>query len=317
MSRCPAEGTLSLVQSQGATRLKKTVPVAPVQWCSEHIMDDLVRDLPASALVLDLGASGGSFSYASTPARVMALDVAFPANPQETWARTLADSRSLPLKKNVVDVVVCNHTLEHFEDYEASIREIDRVLKPGGFLWAAVPDGFSLDDRFYRYMFEGGGHVNRFSLHSFVFTVESQTALRAQRYKKLHTGFVYLNPPDPVKIQYYPNRAQILGRIPVRLLRAILRWLNYLVRICDRLFGTQWSHYGWGIVFGSSKQQDSSQLSDLKNLASVPEDLNVCFSCGAGHPLPPLLNKLKRSLLWKTYVCPSCGTRNLFVRGES
>ncbi len=280
-------------------------------------MDDLVRDLPASALVLDLGASGGSFSYASTPARVIALDVAFPPHPQESWARTLADSRSLPIKEGVVDVVVCNHTLEHFEDYEASIREIDRVLKPDGFLWAAVPDGFSLDDKFYRYMFEGGGHVNRFSLRSFVSTIESQTGLRARRYKKLHTGFVYLNPPDPLKIQYYPERAQILGRLPARLLRAGLRWLNYLVRICDRLLGTQWSHYGWGVVFGCLKRQDNANLSDLKSLDSMPEDLNVCFSCGAGHPLPTLVNNLKRSLLWKIYVCPSCGNRNLFVRGRS
>ena len=281
---------------------------------SRKTMDDLVRDLPASALVLDLGARGGSFAYANTPARVIALDVSFPPSPQESWARILADSGSLPLIGKVVDVVVCNHTLEHFENYEASIREINRVLKPGGVLWAAVPDGFSLDDRFYRYMFEGGGHVNRFSLASFLSAIEYQTNLRAQRYKKLHTGFVYLNPPDPINIQYYPERAQILGRLPGSLLKAALRWLNYLVRICDRLIETNWSHYGWGVVFSRSPEAES-RLSEVPDLPSMTADFNVCFSCGAGHPLPTLVNDLKRFLLWKIYVCPSCGTRNLFVRG--
>lgn len=37
------------------------------------------------------------------------------------------------------DRVECHHTLEHVKDIEATLREIARVLKPGGLLFAEVP----------------------------------------------------------------------------------------------------------------------------------------------------------------------------------
>ncbi len=273
-------------------------------------MDDLVRGLPKGAKVLDLGAGGGSFSYRSTEADVLAVDLAFPSGAQPCFARLTADSRALPFRDGSLDVVVCNHTLEHFEEIDAAVAEIDRLLKEGGHLWVAVPDGFLFDDWLYRRLFEGGGHVNRFSLESLIGRVESGTGLRAVRYKKLHSGFVYLNPPDPAKLPYYPPPARRLARIPPRFLEAGVRWLNWLTRKTDRLLGTRTSQYGWGVVFrrvpaGAASPQPKE----------MPADFNVCHACGAGHvesSLTPLLRR--RALLWKFYDCPSCGKPNLFVR---
>lgn len=38
------------------------------------------------------------------------------------------------------DLVICNHVLEHVEDDGAALRELVRVLKPGGCLFLTVPD---------------------------------------------------------------------------------------------------------------------------------------------------------------------------------
>ena len=271
-------------------------------------MDHLVRPLSPAAVVLDLGAGPGSFSYAATEARVLAVDVDFPDAAQGAWARVLGDSGAIPLGEETVDVVVCNHTLEHFPDCRQAIREIDRVLRPGGSLWVAVPDSGCLDDRLYRFLFLGGGHVNCFSLASLVEAIETGTRLRTRSCKKLFTGFVYLNPPDPGKVQYYPPRAQLLARIPSRLLRTLLCWMNYAVRLVDRLLRTRLSQYGWGLVV-RREDNSSGPVTDLARLRMEAGDANVCFACGAGHVEATL--KPFRVLFRTCYECPNCGTRNL------
>ncbi len=42
------------------------------------------------------------------------------------------DVQQIPLESNFVDVIICNHLLEHVEDDRKAMRELHRVLKPGG-----------------------------------------------------------------------------------------------------------------------------------------------------------------------------------------
>lgn len=46
------------------------------------------------------------------------------------------DITSIPHTDNAFDVVFCSHVLEHVPDDRAAMREIMRVLKPGG--WAVI-----------------------------------------------------------------------------------------------------------------------------------------------------------------------------------
>lgn len=46
---------------------------------------------------------------------------------------------SIPLEDHSVDCVFASHVLEHIHDIISAMREIHRVLKPGGYLVAAVP----------------------------------------------------------------------------------------------------------------------------------------------------------------------------------
>ena len=50
------------------------------------------------------------------------------------------ECRSIPLKAQSVDVVVSFETIEHLEEHEVFMRDIRRVLKPGGLLIISSPD---------------------------------------------------------------------------------------------------------------------------------------------------------------------------------
>lgn len=53
------------------------------------------------------------------------------------------DALHLPLHDGSVDKIVCSEVLEHVPDDEGCIRELKRVLKPGGGLAISVPTRFS------------------------------------------------------------------------------------------------------------------------------------------------------------------------------
>jgi len=56
-----------------------------------------------------------------------------------------ADILNLPFADNSFDVVFCNHVLEHIEDDAKAMRELFRVLKPGGFGVFQVPQDIDRD----------------------------------------------------------------------------------------------------------------------------------------------------------------------------
>lgn len=44
-----------------------------------------------------------------------------------------------PIEDNSFDVLICNHLIEHVDDFILMVREFFRILKPGGFLIARTP----------------------------------------------------------------------------------------------------------------------------------------------------------------------------------
>ena len=59
------------------------------------------------------------------------------------------DVQQIPLADDSVDVVICNHILEHVADDRKALRELHRILKPGG--WGIV---LSPVDRDYERTYE-------------------------------------------------------------------------------------------------------------------------------------------------------------------
>lgn len=104
---------------------------------------------------------------------------------------------SLPFSDNSFDLVVCSEVLEHLHDYKDAIKEINRVLKPGGQFLASVPAEFPekicwlLSEA---YQNQPGGHLRIFKKNELIkeiaehnFTFES-----SQRFHSIHSAYWWL-----------------------------------------------------------------------------------------------------------------------------
>lgn len=61
------------------------------------------------------------------------------ADIESPLAKIKMDIHQIPFEENHFDVVLCNHVLEHVRDDIQAMREINRVLKPGGFAILQIP----------------------------------------------------------------------------------------------------------------------------------------------------------------------------------
>lgn len=73
----------------------------------------------------------------------------------------VGDIHAIPLDDNSVDAIICMSVLEHVEEPQLAVREMYRVLKPGGYCFIYVPflyyyhpmEGYYKD--FYRFTYDG------------------------------------------------------------------------------------------------------------------------------------------------------------------
>lgn len=95
------------------------------------------------------------------------------ADIESPLAKVKMDIHKMPFPDNTFQVVLCNHVLEHVADDIQGIKEITRVLKPGGFAILQVPffhpvpektfSDPSITDRKRREeIFGQGDHVRRY-----------------------------------------------------------------------------------------------------------------------------------------------------------
>ena len=276
-------------------------------------MDDLYTLLgrvESDSVVLDLGCGRGSFHYQECRGRIIGMDLTLPeeaAHPTRI-AYVRADSSAIPLHNASVDVVLSHHTLEHFSNYKATLEEIHRVLSPQGWVWIAVPNGYGFDDALYRFLFAGGGHVNRFAYQKLVDEVESLTNTRLIQSCHLFTGFIYLKKPTDSESQQYPGRAGFLSEIPAGFLTFAVAALNISTRLLDKIFATRLSQYGWGFVFARQPMP----------VEMMPSYFNVCCQCGSGNSADVLKHRMRHVIFGLgLYDCLNCGALNVFVRPPS
>lgn len=248
--------------------------------------------------MLDLGSRAGSYDPSRYSATTVRLDIE-PLEPHPPATCVQGDAARLPFRDGAFDAVICNHGLEHFERLKPALREIGRVLAPGGAVFATVPDAGTLTDRLYRFLASGGGHVNFFrSPDQVAALVSEQTALPLRGWRTLFTSLSFLHPA---------NRGQRRNRRFLLLLGAgerALRVATWLFRQADRRLGTRLAIYGWAFYFGS-----------VEDAGSGGPWTNVCIRCGAGHPSDFLApsGQLKRPFGVRTYKCPRCGTENFLT----
>ena len=106
--------------------------------------------LPASGNAIEVGAGSGRLLIRlgrERPYRLFALDYAPYAirAVRENYGRAgvsgallFGDARALPLRDASFDLVLSGGLLEHFRDVEPVVREMARVLRPGGLFYADI-----------------------------------------------------------------------------------------------------------------------------------------------------------------------------------
>jgi SAM-dependent methyltransferase len=102
-------------------------------------------DVPADAAVLEVGC-GPAFLWRETRApdgwtvivSDMSLGMARAAKDHVDADVVVSDAQSLPWASESFDAVIANHMLYHVPDIDAALSEFNRVLRPGGRLFAAT-----------------------------------------------------------------------------------------------------------------------------------------------------------------------------------
>jgi SAM-dependent methyltransferase len=110
-----------------------------------------VERLPAGALVVDLG-GGRECSFlphisGGHRARIVAVDVSAEELAQNTSVdetRVANAAEHLPFADGEVDLLVSRTLLEHVDGVDAAVRNIARVLRPGGHTLHLVPGRYAL-----------------------------------------------------------------------------------------------------------------------------------------------------------------------------
>ena len=125
-------------------------PYPAPRW--EKAVKKVLRDLGQEAKILDLG-SGLDRRTPNT------INLEIEATPN---VDVVGDGHSLPFKDSVFDAVISEAVLEHVQDPNRVVSEIYRVLKPDGYVCAAVPflQGFHASPHDYqRYTVPGFNHL--------------------------------------------------------------------------------------------------------------------------------------------------------------
>ncbi|XXF79107.1 class I SAM-dependent methyltransferase [Myxococcaceae bacterium GXIMD 01537] len=135
------------VDSEARARLSHGRSEAAVH---RRVADLLRAANPRPGRLYDVGCGTGTLAETLRPwfTEYVGVDIArYPGFPEAPWARFVQadlNAAPYPLPEGEADVVVSVETVEHLENPRALLRELRRLLRPGGLLIVTTPNQLSL-----------------------------------------------------------------------------------------------------------------------------------------------------------------------------
>jgi SAM-dependent methyltransferase len=169
------------------------------------------RELSATPSILIIGGgaigSGLDKFYAEPGVQIIGFDIYASENVQ-----FIADAHKIPLQSRSIDGVVVQAVLEHVIEPQSVIREIERVLRSGGVVYADTPFLQHVHEGAYDFTrFTEGGHRNLF-----------------RNFGEISSGAVGGPGTQMMWSIDYLFRSLFRSRAMGRLVRALFFWLRWL-----------------------------------------------------------------------------------------
>jgi SAM-dependent methyltransferase len=153
-------------------------------------------------------------------------------SPQSGWA--VADGECLPLRDACVDYVTHIGSLEHYQNPEAGMSEIARVLKPSGVACVLVPNSYGLIGNIQHvwqtgHVFDDGQPLQRYNTRGGWQDMLAANGLKTFRIHKYERVW----PRTWADLGWYLTR-------PTKIARLLMAWFvpinlaNCLVYLCQR-----------------------------------------------------------------------------------
>ena len=159
----------------------------------------------------------------------------------------IGSAYSLPFESDSFDLIVCSEVLEHLHEYNDAIKEIHRVLKPGGKFYASVPASWPEKICWHlskEYQNQPGGHLRIFNQNNLVDEIEGEgfKFLSSERFHSIHSPYWWL------RCFFWKNQdANFLVKIYKKFLEyQILQnptWGRILEKIINPIFGKSIAYY--------------------------------------------------------------------------
>lgn len=205
-------------------------------WLVHRIaVESLSRELPrfAGGVLVDVGC--GAKPYSTLTQGIVTRHIGVDHSETKHGLGNIdviASCYDTTLPDASADTVLCTFVLEHLERPQDAVREMHRLLKPGGYLILAAPLFWHLHEEprdFYRYTKYGLTHL---------FTTAGFDVVEI----KALSGFIVTF--AQALCYYVDGRGGRLLRYPVRLLQFLLQWSAYRLHRLgkDRAHGFTWAY---------------------------------------------------------------------------
>ena len=159
-----------------------------LNWLRKRLNSHRLKNIAdkAQGEILDIGCSKIQNPYLN-PKKTIGVDLDIPENPIYSVIQSDLNEK-LPFKEAMFDTVTAGEILEHLENPLFTLKEIYRILKPGGALIVTIPNGWL--DMFMMYLNKSQEHIMIFCPNLF-FRILKEANFKSIQFKRITKWYYF------------------------------------------------------------------------------------------------------------------------------